>query len=352
MIINKNFVSANIAVKRIIDDTVYLENQIRDTTEDWFYWAFKVENAAGRTIKFVFDKVRIGYNGAAVSHDLANWSWSYTRVDDMSFTYTFGEDENLVYFAHNMVYSPEMFNTFCRKKGILVKTLCRDRKGRDVPYVEFGEGDKTILLTSRHHACESSGTFVLEGVIEQFFNNPIKGLHLVAVPFVDFDGVVDGDQGKARGPHDHNRDYSDDFEPLYPTVKAIKEIAENADLEYAFDFHSPWHIGGENDTVFIVRNSKEPKKYNRMTDFAKILEGCITDASLPYKAQNDHEPDVTWNDTSHSTYANFMLNTMGAKLAFTLETAYFKASGVDFCPEKAKELGRCFAEAVRKYSAQ
>ena len=47
-----------------------------------------------------------------------------------------------------------------------------------------------------------------------------------------------------------------------------------------------------------------------------------------------------------------MLNEKGANLAFTLETAYFKADGVDFCPEKARELGRCFVEALRKYSSK
>ncbi len=348
MIINKNFIGANITVKSIDGDTVYLENQIRDTSEDWFYWAFVVERAAGRTIKFRFNKdVRVGYFGAAKSHDLKSWEWTGKWDDERSFTYTFGENENKVYFAHNMVYSPEMFDDFCEKNNISKKLLCKSKKGRDIPYIEIGQGDEVILLTSRHHSCESTGTYVLQGVIERYLEKPLPGLRLIAVPFVDYDGVVDGDQGKARIPHDHNRDYRTDEEPLYSSVRAIKDIADKNKLYFAFDFHAPWHFCGENDSVFIVRNSHV--KLSLIEKFSECLESCITPDALPYKSENDHAPDVTWNKTSDCTYANYMLNIANAQLAFTLETTYFDAQGTKFSQDRAIELGRCFLEAIHRF---
>lgn len=348
MIINQNFIGGNITVKSMEGNTVYLENQIRDTTEDWFYWAFAVEGANGRTIRFQFDKnVRVGYFGAAKSYDLKNWEWTGKWDDERSFTYTFGENEDKVYFAHNMIYSPEMFTDFCNAKGIEIKTLCKSEKGRDIPYIELGNGEEVIFLTSRHHACESTGTYVLQGFIEKYLEAPLPGLRIIAVPFVDYDGVVDGDQGKARAPHDHNRDYPRDGESIYSSTRKIRETAHKNKTRFAFDFHAPWHFSGENDTVFIVRNSHE--KLHEIERFGQYLQNSITPDSLPYKIENDHAPDTTWSKTTSPTFANYMLNTMKAELAFTLETAYFDAQGTQFSQKRAIELGKCFAEAVRKY---
>ena len=83
------------------------------------------------------------------------------------------------------------------------------------PLVFHWEGYKKVLLTSRHHACESTGSYVLEGVIKALCENPIEGYEFFVVPMTDFDGVCDGDQGKNRIPHDHNRDYDPDVPSIY-----------------------------------------------------------------------------------------------------------------------------------------
>lgn len=62
-------------------------------------------------------------------------------------------------------------------------------------------------MTARHHACESTGNYVLEGVLEELIKSLPNNLSVMCVPFVDYDGVVNGDQGKNRFQHDHNRDY-------------------------------------------------------------------------------------------------------------------------------------------------
>ena len=59
----------------------------------------------------------------------------------------------------------------------------------------FGDGNQSVILTSRHHACESTGTYVLEGVLAELIENPIPDTKVFCVPFVDYEGVIRGDQG-------------------------------------------------------------------------------------------------------------------------------------------------------------
>ena len=63
-----------------------------------------------------------------------------------------------------------------------------------MPCAAFDAGEKTVLFTARHHACESTGNYVLEGVLEHLLSLPEIPFRCIVIPFVDFDGVVDGDQ--------------------------------------------------------------------------------------------------------------------------------------------------------------
>ena len=47
MHIHEDFVGGNIRIEKIEDNIFYLNNELRDTTQDWFYWAFCIEGAAG-----------------------------------------------------------------------------------------------------------------------------------------------------------------------------------------------------------------------------------------------------------------------------------------------------------------
>ena len=53
---------------------------------------------------------------------------------------------------------------------------------------------------------------------------PARKSGRVCVPFVDYDGVVDGDQGKYRLPRDHECDYGRDVPPIYPETAAIRAL--------------------------------------------------------------------------------------------------------------------------------
>ena len=268
--VTTDFCGGNAVIHSVTEDTIVFEPDIRDTEGTWFYWAFCVRGAQGKTVRFTQPNSRwVGYFGAAVSHDLYHWVWSNTAENNYAdFTYHFGEDEDCVYFAHNMLYHPSRFHRLCERLGVSVNIPVMDRMGTPIPAAVLGDGANNILLPARHHCCEATGDYIMEGIMEEFAVNLISGCRITAIPFVDADGVVHGDQGKNRRPHDHNRDYADD---LYPGVCYVKELVGKGDVVCAFDLHSPWHFGGSNDKLFIVHNSNA-----HLTDefirFGQILE--------------------------------------------------------------------------------
>ena len=342
--IHNEFTGGNIRIKEEGENCFVLENELRDTEGTWFYWAFCVEGAEGREVTFrIEEPARLGYFGPAVSHDLKSWHW-LNSCDGNSFTYKFTKDETKVYFAHNMLYHPDRFYSLCDELGFSPTELTKSRKGRSVPCLKIGEGERSIIFTTRHHACESTGTYVLEGVLSEISKSPIPNSRILVVPFVDYDGVVDGDQGKSRIPHDHNRDYID--EPIYPEVRAICKHAETYGVNYGFDLHSPGHWGGVNDTVFVVRNRTD--KLDKFDRFADIFAGEITENSMSYAKENDYPPCRDWNQPS-ANFGYTMNSRHDCDLAFSLESAYFGTADNKVSEDRLVELGRCFARAIKKY---
>ena len=350
MRITTDFPGGNIALTGIDGDTVRVERELRDTEGDWFYWAFCVEDAAelaGATLTFLFPSPnRVGRFGAAVSHDRMRWSWTESGAGDR-FSYTFSEGEDRVYFAHHILYAPERFDAFCRRNSLRKEVFCSSMRGRPLPAVRFGAGDRWILLTARHHACESTGSYVLEAAAETLCRELPAGYSVLAVPFVDWDGVLDGDQGKNRSPHDHNRDYTD--QPVYEVVEKMMEFGREHDLAFTFDFHSPWHMGEQNDYVFFSRSTEamEPFTYR----FGEILRRESEEGELKYTGKWDVGPNELWNDETSPNSKNYFSKQASVRLSVTMETPYFGVENGEgkVSEEAMTELGRAFGRSVLAY---
>ena len=351
MRIKTDFLGANIEVIEREENIVKISPQLRDTTTDWFYWAFCIEGAQGETWTFDFlGKGYIGYFGPAVSNDLEEWKWAGSQVLDgySRFTYQFGANEKCVYFAHSMLYQPYQFKKFTEKYTIPVRSLVLSENNNSVDIVELGEGDACILLTSRHHCCESTGTYVMEGILKEFCQEPINGYQIIAVPFIDIDGVLRGDQGKNRHPHDHNRDYTE--KPIYRSTAALMEYAKSKNVKYLIDLHSPWHFGGRNDTCFIVHSIEEMKE--KYISFGEILEQ-ITEKnsdSMQYHMKNNIDVNVEWNLGGTPTCSRCFANQLNTELSFTFETTYFGTQTNQVTQGKLVELGVCIAKAIKLYN--
>ena len=63
------------------------------------------------------------------------------------------------------------------------------------------------IITFIFYGCIGLKTNTIQDRLYSILLLILKEFKILCVPFVDFDGVVDGDQGKGRNSHDHNRDY-------------------------------------------------------------------------------------------------------------------------------------------------
>ncbi len=370
--IDCNYPGGNIVVERIEGDRVVLRPDLRDTQGWWFYWNFRVRGAAGRTVTFQFSgRNPIGVRGPAVSADGGRtWSWlGQQSVKNGSFTYAFAPDADEVRFAFAVPYLQSNLERFLAKHQgsahLAVRQLCKSRKGRTVVRLHAGclqrEPKYRIVLTARHHACESMASFELEGLVAAVLadDEPARwyqeSVEVLAVPFMDKDGVEEGDQGKNRRPHDHNRDYGPGT--IYPEVAAIKRLVpawSQGKLKVWLDLHCPWIRGGLNERIYQV-GLPQPQRWHQQRQFARILES-IRQGPLPYRASDDLPFGKGWNTASH--YGDQFSSAMwaaqldGVQLVSTIELPYADVQGVPVTPESARQFGHDLARALHRYLLQ
>ena len=381
--IDADFPGGNIMVMNINGDTVQLQQDLRDTEGHWFYWSFRIRGAAGRTLNFKFTNGTVlGSRGPAVSNDGGlTWRWlSELGASGTTFQYHFGAKENEVYFSGGMNYTEKDLHRFLIKyknhPDLTIETLCTSRKGRKVELLRIHNksqaADYKIFLSSRHHCGEMMATRALEGIMEVVLADTEEGrwfrshADFFIVPFVDKDGVEDGDQGKNRRPHDHNRDY---IQHIYPEIRAITEQvpqwSEGKPL-FFFDLHCPWIREGSdgndpnkgtNEFVYFVGRNPEIDTGNfeeKLLRFSSILETAKKGA-IPYKASYNLLYGKAWNTASNIPSPD-LLNSAGwgatlpnAIFSSSIEIPFANASGVEVNTDSARKLGYDLAKAIRVY---
>ncbi|MCH5374032.1 MAG: hypothetical protein JJ992_08650, partial [Planctomycetes bacterium] len=367
--IDGQYPGGNIVVERIEGDQVVLRPDLRDTEGWWFYWNFRVRGAAGRTLTFRFTGQNpIGVRGPAFSTDRgATWAWlGADRVQDASFTYAFAESDDEVRFCFAIPYQQEQLDRFLAlhrdNPSLSVKPLCETRQGRRVERIHIaGTGKEPahrILLTARHHACESIASYALEGFLAATLADTEDGrwfrdnVEVLAIPFVDKDGVENGDQGKNRRPHDHNRDYGG--ESIYPTVAAIRSFVpgwSRGHLSMAMDLHCPWIRGPHNEVIYMVGKS-DPLMWQRQSAFGNLLER-VQRGPLKYRAADNLPFGQAWNTGAnygdHVSCSAWAGQLAGIGLATTFEIPYANAAGRVVDADAARAFGHDLMTAVRQY---
>ncbi len=373
VVVDKNLPAGNIKLDRIEGDTVYVQNELRDTKGWWFYWAFRVTGAEGRTLKFVFTNGDpVGTRGACVSLDKGE-TWNYASKDctTKSFAYTFPADAKEVWFAMGMNYTARDWAAFLKKheadsEFFRTGVLCKSLKGRDIETAKFGQlngkPQYRIILTARHHANEMMASYVIEGILDAVLAKDALGewyrrnVEIIVVPFIDKDGVEDGDQGKNRMPkgmdvpRDNNRDYN--LPHAYPQSGALIALTkENSKpLDIVLDVHCPWIRGHYNE--FLYQPYKRTNQ-ERASRFGKILE-AVQCGTMAYKQSDDLPFGKMWNTGGNYkqglSYINRVLQDFPEiPLATTYEVPFATANGKTVTRETCRDLGHDTAVVMRKY---
>ncbi|NUQ65415.1 MAG: acetylxylan esterase [Pirellulales bacterium] len=368
LVVDADFPGGNILVEKIDGLAVALRQDLRDTAGDWFYWCFRVRGAAGRTLTFRFTGGNvIGVRGPAVSLDGGKtWAWLGTETaQGESFSYGVPATAEEARFSFTMPYLEADLREFLKQHenhaSLRVETLCRTAGGRDVELLRLGRLDGTaehrVLLTARHHCCETMASYVLEGVLSTVLTDAADGAWLrehvgfLAVPFMDKDGVEAGDQGKNRKPHDHNRDY---VQKVYPSVKALIERVpawSAGRLRIALDLHCPSIRGQHNEVIYFV-GGPEAENWQRTGKLAEILEE-IRQGPLEFHTADNLPFGKGWNtgikDPSLKSFGRWAAELPGIEVASSIEIAYANASGAEVNAESARAFGRDLARAIRIY---
>lgn len=353
--------AGNIIVESIREGEALIRQDLRDTQGDWFWWCFEARHAGSREVRFRFTGSDvIGTRGPAVSTDGGlNWRWlGRGAVDGRTFTYRFEPQAPAARFAFAIPYTERDLARFLNgRQGIRTEALCQTNKGRTAERLRFGAagaGAMKVLLTARHHCCECIASYALEGLIEAALDDRWlrANVAFAAIPFVDKDGVEDGDQGKNRRPRDHNRDY--DGESVHPTVRAIRQWApawSAGRLAFALDMHCPWIRGEHNEDIYFP-GGEEPRNWAQIVKFAKLLE-ALNRGPLPYSTKNNIAFGTAWNTAANYTqgmsFARWAAALPGIRAAGTIEIPYANCATVDVTPAAARALGHSLAAALRDY---
>lgn len=377
MRIDTNFPGGNGRVHDFDGTSFMLSPDLRDTTTSWFYWAFRLsdlESFRGRTItfKFISDNP-VGVRGAAVAvNGRKNWHWSENEpFGNDFFTYTIPEDAEELYLTFAPLYTQIEWDEFISQingESVDAGFITKSRGGRDVELLHLGKAADTafhhVLFTARHHCCEMIANYVMEGIISTILHDgSMEALYLKDnvsfsfFPFVDKDGVENGDQGKNRYPHDHARDYGGELPFIYPETAAVAKIINTVIKHYkhidlVIDLHCPWIRSGLNEAVhFVGKNSPKDAPFRK--DFGTLIEAYNPKNAMPYMCSNDLPFGEGWNTNGNYTQGMslgmFANHTEGVDNTTSLEIPYANAQGVVVTPDSARSLGKGIALAMARF---
>lgn len=173
------------------------------------------------------------------------------------------------------------------------------------------------------------------------------------IPFMDKDGVEDGDQGKNRKPKDHNRDYND--ESLYCSTAALRAQVpawSQGNLIAALDLHCPWIKDDLNEHIYLVgsANSRIAEQQLRLIQ----MLSRHNQSEVKFDAEKGFVPfGTSWNTAKNfvqgKSFSAWASELKGTRLSTTIEIPYSLNNGQLLTPDNLRAFGRDMAFALGEY---
>ena len=350
IIIRGDIPGGNIIVDKISGNHVKLRQNYENSSTWWFWWCFAVEGAAGKIVTFEFTDKDVFSSLGPCCNDGAGWTFLGSDVvSNNSFSFMFPEDAGLYRFALSIPYTQIDLDRFlCDNPDIKREALTRTVRDRDVSLLSIiSEQSKyNVLLTARHHACEVTANYVMEGIFEYWLQDVelCREVDLRGIPFADTDGVFNGDQGKNRDPHDHNRDYGP-FDYEMPKAM-IEQMPQWPRTVVALDLHNP--SVKDTEIYFVGANQGQ----NKIDEFATKLKQ-EQEGTLKYSGSSDIPFGTGWNTgTLGLGCSSYLRDNKLAEMAATIEIPYAQAGENIMSPENLRQLGHDFGRSIKDYIFQ
>ncbi|MGC9318839.1 MAG: M14 family zinc carboxypeptidase, partial [Armatimonadota bacterium] len=198
-----------------------------------------------------------------------------------------------------------------------------------------------LYLLARQHAGETPGSWVLDGILRLLAGESDEAaaireqLECWAVPFVDLDGVANGDYGKDALPWDFNRAWEP--LPMRPEVQALQRdllrFAERTEPRLLLDLHAPGH-----STPDVYAQLPREQRPQEQQEAARGIAAELA-AAFPELAPEDTAQATTyasrWN--ALATVASWAWDRLDNTPGITVETSYQRLAGEPLTPEGYRE---------------
>ena len=218
---------------------------------------------------FFYSEKRAREKDISWTHEGSKYAFAVTtrtktklKRSTLQFRFKFPYDNDKCFFCYAIPYTYsellrniENWKKIAKPGVVSSKIICQTLCGRDVPFLQITSpnssiplaGKSCIFLTCRIHPGESSGSFVLHGLIDFLLSDDPCAKFILdhclvrIVPMLNVDGVVEGSYRISLMGQDLNRMWDNPnpvMQPvIYATKKLIAETATERPLVVYIDFH-------------------------------------------------------------------------------------------------------------------
>lgn len=204
----------------------------------------------------------------------------------------------------------------------------------------YGEPEGTepgVYLISRQHSAETTGSWVLDGLLRELAAHGDAAPLVWVIPFANIDGVMQGDYGKDNFPYDLNRAWG-------PVPMRHESLLIQRDMQrwaqrcrplLAADFHSPGGCESDGIYCFLVHPKHAPEQYDKTLKWTGAVRSAMADkyASDNFERTADYASRWETPNFTRSAADAFQI------AAFSMETPYGQSRDLVLTTEHYREAG-------------
>jgi hypothetical protein len=329
----------------------------------WFH--FRLTGLAGRPIRCVLANAEQTLGGQDWSRNRpvfrpAGGRWQRAQLPEpvptpggrTEWAWEFESPRDALEMAHCYPYLPEDLERTLEEleRAFQIETIGVTPAGRRLIRLYSalpGPSRPAVLLTARHHAGETPGSWVLDGLLRRVADEDALRDKLTwwAVPIVNLDDVVAGSYGKDPWPHDCNRAYGEHTQrrvEAFAITADARRLKDGSARMLAADLHAPAH--GELRSYVPLSGWDGSGEINPVgEEFANRFHAAVPEELRSPVAHRT--PTVNTSRQPGMSCSRWMRNVLGVE-AVSIETSYQGNGERYYDVEDYRRIGAALAETI------